>query len=74
MILFVLVQVDVSVLCLGLPYGAFGVAVIIQLTYAEGSFYCFDVFVNRVFFTGHVDVVDVFGRQKALTCLELLVV
>ena len=64
---------DVSVLCLGVPYGAVGVAVFVQLTCAEGSFYCIDVLVTRVLFTGHVDVVDVPGRQKVLTRLELLV-
>ena len=69
-----LVQMDVSVLCLVVHYGAVGVAVLVQLTSAEGAFYCLDVFVNRVFFAGHVDVVYVLGRQKVLTCLELLVV
>ena len=38
------------------------------------ALYCFDILVDRVFFTCHVDVVDVFGRQKVLTCLELLIV
>eukprot|EP00959_Pyramimonas_sp_CCMP1952_P415219 8700198-Pyramimonas_sp.AAC.1 len=50
------------------------VCVLVEFTLPKGVFYALDILVNGVLSAGHVDVINVFGREQVVARLELLVV
>eukprot|EP00959_Pyramimonas_sp_CCMP1952_P285093 5960875-Pyramimonas_sp.AAC.1 len=71
---FTLVQSDITVLILGVNHSTVGARVLVEFTLAEGVFYACDIPVNGVISAGHIDIVNVFGREQVVARLELLVV
>eukprot|EP00959_Pyramimonas_sp_CCMP1952_P237653 4966355-Pyramimonas_sp.AAC.1 len=72
--LLVLVQSNVAVLILGTSHCTIGASVLVELTLTTGVFYALDILANGVLSTGHIGIIDMFGREKVAARLEFLVV
>eukprot|EP00959_Pyramimonas_sp_CCMP1952_P316259 6619494-Pyramimonas_sp.AAC.2 len=70
----VLVRSSIAVLIPGISHSAIGARVFVGLTIAIGVFYTLDTLVNGVPNAGHVDIINMFGREHVAGRLELLVV
>eukprot|EP00959_Pyramimonas_sp_CCMP1952_P051566 1077460-Pyramimonas_sp.AAC.2 len=71
---FVLAQSNIAALILGISHSAIGVCVLVEFTLAKNVFYAHDMLVNGVPSAGHIDIINMFGREQVATRLELLVV
>eukprot|EP00959_Pyramimonas_sp_CCMP1952_P181529 3795303-Pyramimonas_sp.AAC.1 len=72
--IFILIQSDIAVLVLGASHSTVGICVLAESTLTENIFNAFDTFVNGVLSTGHINVINMLGREQAIARLELLVV
>eukprot|EP00959_Pyramimonas_sp_CCMP1952_P318931 6672872-Pyramimonas_sp.AAC.1 len=70
----ILVQTGITVLILGVYHSAVGACVRVEFTLTKGVFYASDTLVNGVPSAGHIDIIDMFGREQVVARLELLVV
>eukprot|EP00959_Pyramimonas_sp_CCMP1952_P250784 5242118-Pyramimonas_sp.AAC.1 len=69
-----LIQSDIAVLVLGVSYSTVGICVLVEFTLTEGICNAFDIHVSAVLSAGHIDVINVLGREQVVARLELLVV
>eukprot|EP00959_Pyramimonas_sp_CCMP1952_P189661 3967664-Pyramimonas_sp.AAC.1 len=51
-----------------------GTCALAGFTLAKGVFYAFDILVNCALSTGHIDSINMFGREQVVARLALLVV
>eukprot|EP00959_Pyramimonas_sp_CCMP1952_P318631 6667266-Pyramimonas_sp.AAC.1 len=71
---FILVQSDIAVLIVGASHSIIGACVLVDCTLTKRIFSAFDRLVNGNLSAGHIDVINMFGREQIVARLELLVV
>eukprot|EP00959_Pyramimonas_sp_CCMP1952_P205750 4302563-Pyramimonas_sp.AAC.1 len=69
---FVLVQRSTTTLIAGISHSTIGACVLVEFTLAKSVFYTLDALVNGVLCAGHIDVINMFGREQVAARLELL--
>eukprot|EP00959_Pyramimonas_sp_CCMP1952_P257452 5378751-Pyramimonas_sp.AAC.1 len=70
---FVLVQSNIAILILAISHSTVGVCVLVEFTLNKGALYALDMLVNGVLSAGHIDIINMFGREQVAARLELLV-
>eukprot|EP00959_Pyramimonas_sp_CCMP1952_P003427 71758-Pyramimonas_sp.AAC.1 len=65
---------NIAVLILGIYHITIGACVFVEFTLAQSVLDAIDVFVHGVPSAGHIDGIDMFGREQVAARLELLVV
>eukprot|EP00959_Pyramimonas_sp_CCMP1952_P034652 726364-Pyramimonas_sp.AAC.1 len=63
-----------TVLVFGVSHSTVGICVLVEFTLTESIFNAFDIFVTGVLSTGHVNVINMLGREQIIARLENLVV
>eukprot|EP00959_Pyramimonas_sp_CCMP1952_P024083 505234-Pyramimonas_sp.AAC.1 len=71
---FTLIQSDVAVLVIGVPHSTVRICVLVELTLTIGILNAFNIIVNSVLSTCHVNDINMLGREQVVDRLELLVV
>eukprot|EP00959_Pyramimonas_sp_CCMP1952_P235024 4911173-Pyramimonas_sp.AAC.1 len=71
---FISIQSDMAVLILGVPRSTVRKFVLVDITLTKSILNACDTLANRVLSAGHVNVIDMFGREQVIARLELLVV
>eukprot|EP00959_Pyramimonas_sp_CCMP1952_P108370 2265871-Pyramimonas_sp.AAC.1 len=65
---------NTAALILGISHSASGARVLVEFTLTKGVFYPLDALVDDVLCAGHIDAINMFGREQVAARLELLVV
>eukprot|EP00959_Pyramimonas_sp_CCMP1952_P107974 2257668-Pyramimonas_sp.AAC.1 len=71
---FVLAPRNTAILVLGISHSAVAVRVLVAFTLTKSVFYAHDALVNGALCAGHIDVINVRGRELVAARLELLAV
>eukprot|EP00959_Pyramimonas_sp_CCMP1952_P427064 8944625-Pyramimonas_sp.AAC.1 len=59
-----LIQSGIAVLILGVPRSTVRICVLVEFTLTKGILKQIGILVNSVFSTGHVYVINMFGREQ----------
>eukprot|EP00959_Pyramimonas_sp_CCMP1952_P182791 3822650-Pyramimonas_sp.AAC.1 len=68
---FILVQSGIAVLIFGVSHSAVGACVLVEITLSKSIFYALDTLVNGVLSPGHIDIINMLGREQVVVRLEL---
>eukprot|EP00959_Pyramimonas_sp_CCMP1952_P201487 4213299-Pyramimonas_sp.AAC.1 len=71
---FILIQGSIAVLVLSVSHSTVRIRVLVESTLTERIFNAIDLSVNGVLSTGHINVINMLGREQIIARLELLVV
>eukprot|EP00959_Pyramimonas_sp_CCMP1952_P148222 3101454-Pyramimonas_sp.AAC.1 len=62
--IFIWIQSGIAVLVLGVSHSTIGTCVLVEFTLTERIFKAFDIFVNGVLSAGHINVINMVGREQ----------
>eukprot|EP00959_Pyramimonas_sp_CCMP1952_P290379 6073671-Pyramimonas_sp.AAC.1 len=67
---FVLVQRNTAALVLGIYHSTNGARVPVEFALTKGATYALDALVNSALCTGHIDLINMCGREQVAARLE----